>query len=115
MNDKNLVLLEGIITTEPTLKTPTPKSKVCNCIIVNKEYYTQKKTQKINASFFKLEFWNKLATTANQNLKIGDKISITSARLTQNRWLDSNGIPRKEIVIKVGHFKQLNKDKEVDR
>lgn len=110
MNDKNQLTIEGTITTAPALKNPTPASSVCNCILVNKEYYKHKQTLHCNDSFSKLEFWNNLATLAHKTLKVGTKILIQKAQVKQNRWLDQTGIQRKEIVIKVSKFTQLNKE-----
>lgn len=119
MNNLNHVLLDGVLTRDPEIKTlaSTSSSLVCRFTIAVNRYYKKRKDDKTfeqEASFFWVEAWGDLARQSAEILKKGLRIRVVG-RLRQSKWNEGGDEtkPRERISVVAEHIEYSFPPKKV--
>lgn len=116
MNSLNSILVEGNLVRDPELKQTPKGTDVCNFTIASNRYNKVEDEYQQEVSYFNVTTWAKVAERCGKYLKKGSGIRIIGW-LKQNRWQDSEGNKKSNIVIIADHVefkhKQGRKNNEV--
>ena len=99
---KNEIVLEGILINDIKLI----KNKAIGRLVSNHFYKTKSGEKKERSIFIDLDFWNDNAEIANNDLKKGQRISLTG-KLSLDEWEDKFKEKKSRYYIKVINFEIL--------
>lgn len=102
MNQLNTVLIEGNLTSNPTLNVTKSGTSVCHFSLANNRYYKKDGESVQDTSFIDIESWSGLADTCNEYLVKGRGIRVVG-RLAQDKWV-SEGLAKSKIKIVAEHI-----------
>lgn len=97
----NKVMLIGNLARDPSLRTTTTGSSVCNFTVVTNREYTDSKGEKQEIpEFHNIVAWANLAEISAKLLKQGDRVYV-EGRLQTRKYADKEGVDKysTEIII----------------
>jgi len=113
MDNLNSILIEGNLTHDPEFSYTPKGTAVCKFSIASHRTYKESTGRKEETSYINITSWGKLAETCAEYLKQGRGVRVVG-RIKQERWNDSEGKLRSNIIIIAEHveFKPSFKQKE---
>jgi single-strand DNA-binding protein len=103
MNSLNSVLIEGNLVRDADVRSTPKGTTVCTFQIVCNRYYRQDSNMEKEVSFFTVQTWSKVAQNAANFGKKGRGVRVVG-RLKQERWQDSGGNAKSNIIIVAEHI-----------
>ncbi len=108
MNNINSIILEGDIVKDALLKRINETSSVCCFTIATNSYHKKDDETIQETSYIDIEFWHKNINERYVDFKKGTKVRIVG-RIKQNRWIDTYGNNKQQIVIITDHIEICRK------
>lgn len=110
MNHLNSILIEGVLTNDPSM-TETPRgAKVCTFHIASNRYFRKDDAIEEETSFLTIECWGKIAESCAENLTKGRGVRAVG-RIKQDRWTGADGEDMSAVKVIAEHveFKPIAK------
>ena len=98
MNPVNSVLVEGNLCRDAEIKKSPSGTSICKLSIAVNRYFKSGDGFENEVSYFDVDTFGKTAEICAEKCQKGVGVRITG-RLKQNRWTDSDGKSRSQVVI----------------
>lgn len=105
----NSVVLTGRLARDPVLKTVKGNLQLCTFTMAVEEEPMDPKDNAV--SWFDIETWGSLATTASRLGKKGFRVGITGS-IGMNQWTGSDGLIRESPIVRAISFEILQSKSE---